>query len=115
LILGYACFTAAFFAVLVALVPDERRAATLNTIAGMVLGLMGGCAFPPRNLPAFIREHITPLMPTHWLAETARNLQFNFGNVTWGIALLKLVVLSVVLIGLAAMLFRRRFKAGLRV
>jgi ABC-type multidrug transport system permease subunit len=114
LIVGYNCFIAALFAVLVALVPDERRAGVLNNIAGMALGLVGGCAFPPQQLPAFLREHITPLMPSYWFANTARNLQFSSGEGAWGIALLKLAVCGVVLTALAALLFRQRFKTGLR-
>ena len=113
LVFGYACFIAALFAVLVALVPDERRAGVLNNVAGMALGLVGGCAFPAHNLPAFLREHITPLMPSNWFVETARNLQFNNPN-AWGLVLLKLAVCSVVLTALAAALFRRKFKTGLR-
>jgi ABC-type multidrug transport system permease subunit len=111
---GYNCFVAAFFAVLVALVPDERRAGVLNNIAGMALGLVGGCAFPARNLPTFLRDHITPLMPSNWFVETARNLEFGGANVPWVFVSLKLAGLSVLLIGLAAMLFRRKFKTGLR-
>ena len=84
LVFGYACFIAALFAVLVALVPDERRAGVLNNVAGMALGLAGGCAFPASQLPAFLREHITPLMPSNWFVETARNLQFNSPGVAWG-------------------------------
>jgi len=114
LVFGYACFIAALFAVLVALVPDERRAGVLNNVAGMALGLVGGCAFPASQLPAFLREHITPLMPSNWFVETARNLQFNSAGVAWGIVLLKLAICSVILTSLAAMLFRRKFKTGLR-
>ena len=112
---GYACFAAALFAVLVALMPDERRAAVLNNLAGMALGLMGGCAFPANQLPAFLRYHITPWLPSNWFVETARNLQFGDANAAWGLVTLKLVLLSVMLLALAAMLFRRRFKMGLRV
>jgi ABC-type multidrug transport system permease subunit len=114
LALGYAGFTAAFFAVLVALVPDERRAALLNNIAGMALGIVGGCAFPAKQLPAFLRDHVTPWMPSNWFVETARNLQSSGENVAWGFVLLKLAALSVILIALAALLFRRKFKTGLR-
>jgi len=114
LVFGYACFIAALFAVLVALVPDERRAGVLNNVAGMALGLVGGCAFPASQLPAFLREHITPLMPSNWFVEAARNLQFNGPGVAWGIVLLKLAICSVILTALAAMLFRRKFKTGLR-
>jgi hypothetical protein len=111
---GYTFFAAAFFAVLVALMPDERRASVLNNMAGMALGLVGGCAFPASQLPAFLREHITPLMPSYWFVDTARNLQYGGANVAWGLVALKLVLLSVVLVALAALLFRRRFKMGLR-
>jgi hypothetical protein len=111
---GYTCFAAALFALLVALMPDERRAAVLNNMAGMALGLVGGCAFPANQLPAFLREHITTWMPSYWFVDTARNLQFGGANVAWGLVTLKLVVLSVVLLTLAAVLFRRRFKMGLR-
>jgi len=111
---GYNCFVAALFALLVALVPDERRAGVLNNIAGMALGLMGGCAFPPNQLPTFLREHITPHLPSNWFVETARTLQFSSANIPWAFVVIKLAVLSVVLIALAAMLFRRRFNVGLR-
>jgi ABC-type Na+ efflux pump permease subunit len=111
---GYACFVAALFALLVALMPDERRAAVLNNLAGMALGLAGGCAFPANQLPAFLREHVTPLMPSYWFVDTARNLQFGGENVAWGLVALKLVLLGVVLLALAAVLIRRRFKMGLR-
>ena len=111
---GYTCFAAALFALLVAIMPDERRAAVLNNMAGMALGLVGGCAFPANQLPAFLREHVTPLMPSFWFVDTARNLQFGGGNVAWGLVALKLLLLSVVLLTLAAVLFRRKFKMGLR-
>jgi hypothetical protein len=113
LVLSYSLFVAALFAVLVAVVPDERRAGVLNNIAGMALGIVGGCAFPARQLPGFLREHITPLMPSSWFVETARNVQFNNPN-AWEMVSLKLVVCSVLLAGVAAVLFRRRFSTGSR-
>ena len=113
LILGYACFAAALAATLVALVPDERHAGVLNNIAGMALALVGGCAFPPQQLPAFLREHISPLLPTYWFAETVRNLEAGGTNISWMLVSLKLAGSGLVLIGLAALLLRRRFKTGL--
>ncbi len=110
---GYACFSACLMAVLVALVPDERRAGALNTITGLALGIAGGCAFPPQQLPAFLREHITPILPSFWFVDTARNL-LGGADVPWIFASLKLIVASAFLIGLAAFLFRRRFKSGVR-
>jgi hypothetical protein len=113
LTVGYACFMAALFAAFVALMPDERHAAVLNNLAGMALGLMGG-AFPPQQLPAFVRDHITPLLPSFWFVDAARNLQNGGAVAAWGWVAFKLTALGVVLIALAAVLFRRRFLAGLR-
>jgi len=114
LAMAYAGFTAALFAVLVALVPDERRAGVLNNLAGVALGLAGGCAFPPQQLPGFIRDHVTPLMPSHWFVETARDVQFNAAAGGWEIAVMKIALTGAVLLVVAVMLFRRRFKSGLR-
>ena len=56
----------------------------------------------------------------YWLAkgaqptDTVRRLNFGDANVPWLLASLKLAVVSVVLIGLAAHVFRRRFKTGSR-
>lgn len=113
LTLGYAFFAAGLMAVLVALVSEERLANVLQNIAGMGLGIAGGCVFPPQQLPAFLRDHISPLLPSYWYAETLRSLEFGAGLVWWPV-LLKLIGVSTLLIGLAAFLFRRRFKTGLR-
>jgi ABC-type polysaccharide/polyol phosphate export permease len=111
---GYACFAAGLMAALVALMPGERRASTLNDIVGMMLSLAGGCMFPTRQLPGFLREHISPLLPSYWFVETARNLQFGNEPVSWPVVVLKLAGTGAVLMLLAAFLFRRRFKTGLR-
>jgi hypothetical protein len=111
---GYASFAAGLMAALVALMPGERRASTLNDIVGMMLSLAGGCMFPTRQLPGFLRDHISPLLPSYWFVETARRLQFSSEYVPWTLALLKLVGVGAVLMLVAAFLFRRRFKTGLR-
>jgi len=108
IMLCYACFAACLMAVLVALMPDERRANVLNSIAGMALGLAGGCAFPAQQLPAFLRDHITPWLPTYWFARTLQN------NAGWPAASLQLLLVSAVLIALAVTLLHRRFKTGFR-
>ena len=114
LTLGYACFAAAFFSVLVALMPDERRSAVLNSLAGLGLGMIGGCAFPPQQLPAFLRENITIHLPSYWFVNALRDLQYGTTEVGWTWTLLKLLATSAVLLILAAGLFRRKLKSGLR-
>lgn len=115
LTLGYTTFAAAIMAALTALMPGERRGDAIYSIVGMALGLAGGCAFPARQLPTFIREHVTPWLPSNWFVETIRNVEFgNSPASEWSFVAIKLIVVSAVLIALAAFLFRRRFKAGLR-
>lgn len=114
LVLAYAGFSAGMVALFAALVPDERRSNALANIVAMGIGLAGGCAFAPEQLPTFLREHISPLLPSFWMTETLRNLEFGNGTATWGWVIFKLVAVAAVLLGLAAALFRRRLAQGLR-
>lgn len=112
LVLGFAGFGAGFAALFAALVPEARRADALSNLAAMALGLAGGCAFPPQSLPAFLREHITPLLPSAWLAEGIRQLAFGSTPVDWPGILLRFGLVTAALLGLAAWQFRRRFARG---
>ncbi len=111
---GYVSFAAALMAVLVAVIPSERRAGALNSILAMALGMAGGCAFPPEALPAFLREHVTPLLPTFWFTSAARGLERAASHPAWWIPASSLLGLGLLLIGLAALLFRQRFRTGAR-
>ena len=57
---------------------------------------------------------MTPLLPSYWYVNTARQLEFGQADLRWSGACLGLLALSAVLFGLAALLFRRRFKTGAR-
>ena len=70
--------------------------------------------FPPQQLPAFLREHISPLLPTYWYTEAVRNLGHTGGSLPWVLVSLKLLGLSAVLIVLAVLRFQSRFRTGLR-
>lgn len=112
LTLGYAVFAAGYTALFAALVTEARAAETLSNLVAMALGLAGGCAFPPQSLPAFLREQVTPWLPTAWLAQGIRELEFGNAPVDWPLILLRLVGLGAGLLGLAAWWFRRRFARG---
>ena len=53
-------------------------------------------------------------MPSFWFCDTVRNLEIGNANVPWLFATLKLGLLGTLFIAIAVILFRRRFKQGLR-
>jgi ABC-type multidrug transport system permease subunit len=113
LTLGYTTFAAALMAVFVALIPDEQRAGSISSIVVWILALGGGCLLPTRQFPGLLRNRVVPLMPTYWFVETARSLQSDQAT-RWSVTAVELFAASAVLMVLAAFLFRRRFKVGLR-
>jgi ABC-2 type transport system permease protein len=112
LTLAYVGFATGLMAVTVAVMRDERHANALNNILSMVLGMAGGCMFPPEQLPAAMREHLSPLLPTYWFATAGRQLWWS--DASWFLPAAKLAALGALGLGLAAFLFKRRFAKGLR-
>jgi ABC-type multidrug transport system permease subunit len=112
LTLAYICFATGLMAVTVAIMPDERRANALNNVLSMILSMAGGCMFPPDQLPAAMREHISPLLPTYWFATAARELWWSDGS--WFVPAAKLAVLGAACLALSAFIFKRRFEKGAR-
>ncbi len=111
---AYCLFACGFMALVVALARTQQRADVVCNLTGMVLGLAGGCAFPVQQLPAFIREHISPWMPPYWFAEAVRNLEFGDGSTSWVGWGLLMGGLGLGLMGVAAWMLRRRLEAGVR-
>jgi ABC-2 type transport system permease protein len=114
LVLTYALFAAGFMGLLAALAGKERRADILNNVIVMVISLAGGCMFPPQQLPAFMRDHITPLLPTAWFAATARALQEGDASLAWVGSAGGLAASGILTLVLATALFRRRLHRGVR-
>ncbi len=111
---SYALFAAGFMGLLAALAGKERRADILNNVLVMVVSLAGGCMFPPQQLPAFMRDHVTPWLPTGWFALAGRALQDDAASLAWVGATAKLAAAGAACLVLAAVLFRRRLAAGVR-
>ena len=114
LVLAYALFGAGLMGFIAALAGDERRADRFNNLAVMILALAGGCMFPPEQLGSFLRDHVTPFMPTGWFVAAARGLQFGGPTAAWLVAAVKLGALGALLIAASALLFRRRLAKGVR-
>jgi len=109
---AYVCFATGLTSVVVALMPDERRANAMGNIVSMVLAMMGGAMFPAEHLPAVLREHLLPVMPTFWYISTVRDLWWS--QVAWPVEAIKLLALGAVGLAVATFLFQRRFRQGTR-
>lgn len=113
LMFSYTLFAACLMALLTALVADERRANMMNNLAGMLLGMAGGCTFPADQLPVFVQTYLTHWMPSYWFVDTARELEFGSDPVVWWGMVVKLGLAGLVCALLATYVFRRKFRNGL--
>jgi ABC-type multidrug transport system permease subunit len=114
LILAYGLFASGFMALLAALALSERRADVLNNVIVLFLSFLGGSFFPARQLPAFLRDQVCPLMPNYWFIESVRGLQQGSGDVAWTASALKLAIIGVAFVLAAAALFQRSLAKGAR-
>jgi ABC-2 type transport system permease protein len=112
LALAYGLFAGGLMALLTGLWPAEKKADVLNNLVALLLGFAGGCAFPAAALPPFLREHVSPWLPTHWFVEGMRATQF--GSANWWLIGVKLALLGGILLALATWLLRRKLEAGVR-
>lgn len=108
---AYALCVTGLMAVLVAWIPDQRRADAVRSMVAMLLGMAGGCAFPVEQMPEAFRRFVMPLLPTHWFVSTARLLEYGGGGLWWPAAM-KLAFVGFALLALSAAVFRRRFAKG---
>jgi len=107
---SYCVFAAGFTALLGAAIVNEERGDAFGNIAAMAVGLAGGGAFPAQQLPAFLRDHVSPWLPNYWFTETIRALTLGDGQVAWAMVVLKTLVLGVGLAVAAAWWLRRRLE-----
>jgi ABC-type multidrug transport system permease subunit len=114
LVTAYGLFAAGFMALLAAVAGRERLADVMNTMVVMGLGLIGGCMFPADQMPAFLRLHVTPYMPTAWFVNAARQLQITDAGSGFLWVVLGFATIGAICVVLATWLFRHRLQRGLR-
>lgn len=110
LTVSYCAFAAGLMSLLPPILGFRRESAALGNILGMFVGLAGGSAFPPDQLPAFLRGALTEHLPNYWYAEAVRASSFGSGSVQWQAASLKMAVLGGVLMLLSAVLLQWRLR-----
>jgi ABC-type multidrug transport system permease subunit len=114
LVVAYSFCGAGLLGVLAALAGAERRADALANIVITTMAIVGGCMFPIHMFPVWLREGITPLMPTAWFAGAARAMQDAGDTGPWLLSMAKCLAFGVIAVLAASALFRRRIEKGLR-
>lgn len=109
---SFVFFAAGFMAFLAALARKEERADAMNSMLILAIAFVGGSFFPPQQLPVFLREHISPLMPNYWFVESVRNLQSGSGSFDWTTGLLLLSAGGLVMVVAASALLNRFLMKG---
>jgi hypothetical protein len=107
---GYCVFAAGFTALLGVVVINEERGDAFGNVAAMAVGLAGGGAFPAQQLPALLREHVSPWLPNYWFTETVHAVSLGSGEVAWAVVAIKTLALGLGLVVVAAWLLRRRLE-----
>ena len=112
LTVSYSVFSIGFAYLLVGVVYREQLTAMINSVVIMVIGFLGGSMMPSQNLPAIIRDNVSPWMPNHVFAEAIKRVQFDFDGPHWATASTQLFVSGVIMLVVATSLFQRRLQAG---
>jgi ABC-type multidrug transport system permease subunit len=111
---SYCMFASGLMTLLPALLGDHRSSQALANVVAMLLGMVGGATIPARQLPAFLRDHVSPLLPNYWYTEAVRSVAFDSHPGGWLSVVLKLALVGAALMALAAWLLRRGLERGTR-
>ncbi len=102
---GITCFIAS-------LSGKERRADSINTIVIMGLAILSGTMVPVDQMPALIRDLVSPNLPPAWFIGTVRELQVAGETVDWAGVALRLVLTGLGLVAISSFIFHRRMLKG---
>lgn len=111
ILLGFAICASGLLGVCAAIARSEKRADVINIPVIIGLSFLGGAYFPAKNLPAFFRDHISPLLPNYWFIEGIRGLHFGTTD-DWLAITLKLSAFGLVAMFIASALFRAQLLKG---
>ncbi len=80
----------------------------------MTVGFLGGSMLPIENLPTFVAQNLSPHMPNYWLSRSILNLQYGMDGPLWSIAAVKMAVVGIVFLVIAAFMLNRQAFAGVK-
>ena len=113
IVIGFAFCASGLLSLCAAIARSERRADVMNITVIIGLSFLGGAYFPAKHLPAFFRDHISPMLPNYWFIEGIRGVQFGYAD-DWLWIAFKLAAFGLVTMVIGALLFRAQLLKGAR-
>lgn len=113
-VFGYSVCAAGLTSCIASIAAKEKRADTINTIVIMGFAILGGTMFQVDQLPGFIRDYISPYLPTAWFIETIRSLQDVNQTTPWIGVVIQLCTVGTILAAVSSFLFYRQLQRGVK-
>ncbi len=113
-VFGYSVCAAGLTSCIASIASKEKRADTINTIVIMGFAILGGTMVQVDQLPGFIRDYISPHLPTAWFIGTIRSLQDTNLDTPWIGVVIQLCVVGAILAFVSSFLFYRHLQKGVK-
>lgn len=114
LIFSFGLFASGFTAFLAAIARKEERADMMNSIVILGISFIGGSLFPVEQLPAFLRENVSPFLPNYWFIQSIHFVQFGSNQHHWLTGFSLLTGAGLVFAAAASVLFQKFLTKGVR-
>ncbi len=112
LIIGFPFCASSFVAVLASLARSERKADAFNGMVILSVSFIGGSVFAVNQLPGFLKNFVSPLLPNFWFIQGFHQLEFGDGLISWQTALLRMTLFGLCCCFLSGVLFTRFLRQG---
>ncbi len=112
LCLTYGLYCTGLMACATALARKEQKLAVIGHILVFGQAFVGGSMIPVQQLPAVLRDHVSPFIPLYWFTGSIRAIENGVGDMSWIVASAKLSVTGGILVLLAVVLLNRFVSKG---
>lgn len=86
----------------------------MNNAIILGIAFVGGSVFPIEQLPEFLRENISPLLPNYWFVQSVQSVQYGSGQIHWLTGFLLLTGIGLIFAVAASILFSKFLTKGVR-
>lgn len=109
---AYCVFAGGLMTLLPVVISNSNIAQAMGNVVAMLIGMAGGSTIPPEQLPAVLRNYVSPWMPNYWYTQAVRSAGFDSQGGDWTMVAFKMAAAGALLMAAAAVLLRRNLERG---